>query len=69
MEAATEQPESDVERKRKSREHELKWFCINPLCMTKWEESLMDANECMVCEYCEQMFCPKETCLSMMDAH
>lgn len=68
-EAATKQPKSNAERKRKSREHELKWLCLNPLCMTKWEESLMDANEWMVCEYCEQMFCPKETCLSMMDAH
>lgn len=54
-------------RKRKGREQT--WRCLNPLCTVQWEEGHMHAQDWMVCDFCEQMFCPQANCLSMMDAH
>ena len=60
-------PKTSAERKRKSREQT--WNCLNPLCMIKCEEDHMNAQDWLVCDFCENMFCPKLSCLSMMDAH
>lgn len=65
--AAKAAPKTTAERKRKSREQT--WNCLNPLCMIKWEEDHMNAQDWLVCDFCENMFCPKLSCLSMMDAH
>ena len=65
--AAKAAPKTSAERKRKSREQT--WNCLNPLCMIKCEEDHMNAQDWLVCDFCENMFCPKLSCLSMMDAH
>jgi hypothetical protein len=65
--AAKSAPKTSAQRKRSSREQT--WNCLNPLCMIKWEEDHMNAQDWLVCDFCEKMFCPKLSCVSMMDAH
>ena len=58
------------ERKRKSRNIMPKcWKCLNPLCMKEWSEEIVDADEWMQCEYCDEMFCTNDVCVGMMDQH
>lgn len=68
--AAKSIPMTAGERKRKSRNvASQSWKCLNPLCMKEWSEELVDADEWMQCDYCEEMFCTNDVCLGMVDQH